>query len=246
MSALPLSFASCNNLEKFTSLSESLSLAEKECNKFRIINTTQSNLRSISQELDPRHRSRISQKCKRKMDQFRGKDSIFKRPECPAPSRAIPRSIPDHHKNPHKWTKYSLGDVSNADMSDRSNAQAAFSFLNDLKSRKQLTCGSSEEEESMQIGEPVLFKSKNRTNSQIQFRKPKNDTTGKIADSSDTPENDKKAIFRNSKVVMPEYIVGQKPIKKIHKKDNSEADNRSKNVKLDHLQDAEEEEEEES
>lgn len=244
MSALPLSFASLNNLEKFTSLSESLSLAEKECNKFRTINTTQSSLRSNLQELDTRHRSRISQKCKRKMDQFRGKDSIFKRPECPAPSRAIARSIPDHHKNPHKWTKYSLGDVSNADMSDRSNAQAAFSFLNDLKSRKQLISGASEEEESMQIGEPVLFKSKNKTNSQIQFRKPKNDTTVKTDDSSDTPENDKKATFRSSKVVMPEYVVGQKQIKKNHKKDKiSEDVNRLKNVKLDHLQDPEEEEE---
>ena len=228
-----------NNSPKFVSLLDSLANAEKECQQFRTIDTTESSRRNNSSH----HRSRISQKCKRKMDQFRGKDSIFKRPECPAPSHASARSIPDHHKNPHKWTKYSLGDVSNADMSDRSNAQAAFSFLNDLKSRKQITSAATEEVEPMEVSEPVLFKSKNKTSSQIQFRKPNNDTTVKTEVSSVTSENDSKPTFRSSKVIMPEYIVGQKQIKKTQKKEKPlKSASCSRHVKLDHLQDPEEEE----
>ena len=40
-------------------------------------------------------------------------------------------SVPDHVKNPGKYTKYSLEDAPG--VTDRSNAQAAFAFLNQLK-----------------------------------------------------------------------------------------------------------------
>ena len=37
---------------------------------------------------------------------------------------------PDYVKNPHKWKKYTLDDVSESQMSASANLQAAFSFLN--------------------------------------------------------------------------------------------------------------------
>jgi hypothetical protein len=52
------------------------------------------------------------------MKQLRRKESIFKRPIAPPP-RFMSRGVPDFHRNPHKWIKYSLEDVSQEDMSDQ-------------------------------------------------------------------------------------------------------------------------------
>ena len=237
MTNVPLSFISSNNSQKFASLAESLSLAEKECEKFRS-NTYQSDIKIDLSQLSTHRHSRIAQKRKNRMVQFRGKDSIFKRPECPPPRANLTR-VPDHHKNPHKWTKYSLADVSNEDMSNKTNSQAAYSFLNDLKSRKQLSI--TEVEEPMELSEPV-FKSRNKILSKIEFRKPKNEAGSKEV-PLDIPEHNTKPIFTSSKIVMPEYVVGQKQEKKSHKKVKvAEKAVISKHVKLDHLQESEEEE----
>lgn len=78
--------------------------------------------------------------------QFRGKDSLFVKPEIP-PLRIIEKhKPPDFKLHPHKWTKYSLADVN--EMNDKSNAAAAFAFLKEMKSRK---CHDEEDEEDKKI-----------------------------------------------------------------------------------------------
>ncbi|XP_018403445.1 PREDICTED: uncharacterized protein LOC108780291 isoform X2 [Cyphomyrmex costatus] len=176
---------------------------------------------------------------KRETKRFSGKESIFKRPEGPAP-RTNFRNIPDYHRNPHKWVKYSLDDVSSEDMTERSNTQAAMSFLRELKARRKKkeieehgeemdveTCESNSTE--------TRFKFKNTaSSSQITFKKPR---TREIME-----ESDDKPIFKSSKIILPEYVIGQKP-KRICKQNRPVIKvNRSKELKLDHLQEPDEEE----
>lgn len=78
--------------------------------------------------------------------QFRGKDSLFVKPEIP-PWRIIEKHrAPDFKLHPHKWTKYSLADVN--EMNDKSNAAAAFAFLKEMQSRK---CNDNEIKENTKI-----------------------------------------------------------------------------------------------
>lgn len=127
--------------------------------------------------------------------QFRGKESIFKRPEAPPPRR-VNRNIPDYQRNPHKWKKYTLGDVSEEEMSEKSNTAAAMSFLAELKSRKS---------EGMEVDEET---------SKIEYSNPvkalKSDPeTVKISPCGYPTENDG-SCYKGSKLIMPEYVVGQK------------------------------------
>jgi len=225
-------------------LFDQLSIAENKCVKH-----DRSETDDIKMEVDECDRSltlRDDRKRKRETKKFRGKESIFKRPEGPAP-RATFRNIPDYHRNPHKWIKYSLDDVSNEDMTDRSNTQAAMSFLRELKAR-----GKKEEvrvvqcEENMDI-EPckssieMQFKPKKLATlkSEVRFRKPP-----VISENSEiiVIESDVRPVFRSSKIILPEYVVGQKP-KKINKQNRPVVKiDRSKELKLDHLQEPDEEE----
>ncbi|XP_050445046.1 protein TSSC4 [Cataglyphis hispanica] len=216
-------------------LFDQLSIAENSCNK-RVIS-----------EVDDCERSLIlrdDQKQKRETKRFRGKESIFKRPEGPAP-RANFRNIPDYHRNPHKWVKYSLDDVSSEDMTERSNMQAAMSFLKELKARRE-----NEEvdqcEEKMDIEfesdlqDSVEFKSKKQiSTSQIRFRKPQ---IKDVAENSKAIVTDSTLVFKSSKIILPEYVVGQRP-KKISKQNRPVVKvDRSKQLRLDHLQEPDEEE----
>lgn len=189
---------------------------------------------------------KVGHKRKNETRGYRGKESIFKRPEGPAP-RACMRNVPDYHKNPHKWVKYSLGDVPNEDMTERGNTQAALSFLKELKTRRLQRAEDGEhkmdiedvELDGRQNESKITFKSKKiKTNSQIEFRKrdtPMAESSSVIVDSNDKP------VFRSSKIIMPEYIVGQKQKKKKKEKPIIKID-RSKQLKLDHLQEPDEEE----
>lgn len=143
---------------------------------------------------------------------FRGKESIFKQPQDRAPRNFI-RNIPDFKKNPHKWKKYSLSDVRDEDISDRGNTNAALSFLNELKHRKELE----EPNASSNVSMKILFK---RTGS---HKKQKHD------------DEDVKPSFQSSKMVMPEYVVGQK-IKKDKTGDKStKREDKKQQLKLEHL-----------
>lgn len=219
-------------------LFDQLSIAESSCNKREISEVDDTG----SDECETNLTSGNDQKQKRETKKFRGKESIFKRPEGPAP-RANFRNIPDYHRNPHKWTKYSL-DVSSEDMTERSNTQAAMSFLKELKARREKDEVDECEEEmdfepESDLKESVEFKSKKRT-SQIRFKKPQ--TKADVAENSKTTAADSKLVFKSSKIILPEYVVGQKP-KKISKQNRPVVKvDRSKELRLDHLQEADEEE----
>lgn len=114
---------------------------------------------------------------------FRGKDSMFVKPEIP-PWRIIAKHrAPDFKLHPHKWTKYSLADVN--DMNDKSNAAAAFAFLDEMHARRKSDGGGSGDD----------------GNRKIVFQR-----TATAGDEMP----DAKPSFRSSKLVMPEYEFGRK------------------------------------
>lgn len=220
-----------------------LAIAESKCNKH-------DESEADKAETDE-HRKRSApsddQRQKRETKRFRGKESIFKRPEGPAP-RANFRNIPDYHRNPHKWVKYSLDDVPSEDMTEDSNTQAAMSFLRELKARRKEEkadeCGEEMDIEPCESNaqdstEMPRFKSKKHT-SQITFKKPKLIET---ADDTAIAELDEKPIFKSSKIILPEYVIGQKPKRTRTRKQLVVKVDRSKELKLDHLQEPDEEEE---
>lgn len=145
------------------------------------------------------------------------KESIFKRPALPIQKCMPMRHVPDYKKNPHKWKKYSLED---ADCSDRTNTAAVFNFLREIEKRKE------DEEESATSEEP----------SKIVFKK-----SAKLRSIEEKPEEcgEESGKLKGTKVVMPEYVVGQKKVKK-PKVERASADKR-KELKLDHLMDDEDE-----
>ncbi|XP_065088119.1 U5 small nuclear ribonucleoprotein TSSC4 [Ochlerotatus camptorhynchus] len=158
---------------------------------------------------------------------FRGKESIFKRPAAPI-SKCLPTSrVPDFKKNPEKWTKYSLEDV---DTSDRSNTAAAFSFLREMENKKQ---DQQDEEETSETSSG--FKGKVKFNRSIKLK-------SKLEEDDEPPptEQDKPKV-KGSKVVMPEYVIGQKmkKSKTVKLGTVSSKRDRSKELKLDHLMDDE-------
>lgn len=170
---------------------------------------------------------------------FRGKESIFKRPEMPAPRRAR-HSMPDYQRNPHKYTKYSLGDVSSQDMSDKSNTATALSFLRELKARKE----NSQDMEVDDSSAPraILF---NSSRSKTEKRTSSLGAVNSVTTSSTSEEADRPS-FRSTKVVMPEYVVGQKVSKKKsskstkHSEDVAKSKASAKGISLGHLMDEEE------
>ncbi|KAF7995438.1 hypothetical protein HCN44_006545 [Aphidius gifuensis] len=211
-------------------LFDQLSQAEKSCN------INQDSL--IPLDTSPIRPSRNLQIAARRnrneTRHLQGKESIFKRPEIPAPKTNY-RSIPDYHRNPHKWIKYDLEDVKSKDMSDKCNTQTALSFLHELKQRKKNHENDKKNKHDKMDIDDIDCPS---TSSRISFRKPsisssKNDT---IIVTNDKP------VFRNSKIIFPEYVVGQKQPKKakINKKKHIDINNTNKQLKLDHLLEMEE------
>lgn len=230
-------------------LFDRLSVAEKECNVSQISSVCTDVNMDDTESHTTQPVQRAGQKRKSETKRFRGKESIFKRPEGPAP-RAVSRNIPDHRRNPHKWVKYSLDDVSNDDMTDKSNTQTALSFLRELKARRlRERAGESQEEMDMDDDESteqdqakIVFKSRKiKKASTIEFKKPSIDVE-KTESSPVIIDHDDKPIFRSSKIIMPEYVVGQKQKKKTKKEKPLTKVDRLKQLKLDHLEELEEEE----
>lgn len=186
----------------------------------RHINTSNPSKRNLS----VREERKLIKKQKCDMREFRGQESIFKRPEAPPPSRFM-KSIPDFQKNPNKWTRYTLSDVTQDDMSEQSNTAAAMSFLRELKAKKDA--------EDMDTDGEVKA---------ITFKKPSNYTKNKP--ESDSEKSSQSTSFRSSKVVMPEYVVGEKKQQKktITTKSTVKGD-KSKEIKLGHLLEEDDDEE---
>lgn len=149
---------------------------------------------------------------------YKGMTSIFKRPEAPLRRCLPPRKTPDYQVNPHKWTKYTLDDVRYEDMSERSNKSAALTFLKDLEKRNEANRSNIEDDSKETV---------------VKFNK---------SALIDVPEDkEEKATFKSSKVVMPEYVIGQK-IKKNRKNQEKRSGHASKQLTLNHLIEDEEDE----
>lgn len=96
--------------------------------------------------------------------------------------------MPDHAKNPSKYTKYSLADTPN--VSDRSNSQTALAFLKELSDRK-----TNEDDQKEEL---------NENPGKIKFRRPKK----RSLDAS--PSADQNSVTSAiSRRVLPEAVVGR-------------------------------------
>lgn len=98
--------------------------------------------------------------------------------------------------NPHKWKKYSLGDT---DISDKTNSSAAFAFLAEIERRKEQNRNSDDDMDA-DGSDKIVFKSRAKSSGSAALRR-------QLDDKSD---DDDKPILKGSKLVMPEYVIGQK------------------------------------
>ncbi|XP_055608283.1 protein TSSC4 [Uranotaenia lowii] len=210
--------------------------------------------RKYSESPDRRHGHQSSS-----IKKFRGRESIFKRPAAPI-GKCLPSSrVPDFKKNPHKWTKYSLEDV---DISDRSNTAAAFSFLRQIESqRRDSGIEHSEDDDVSNIDEDHEHRSQPKAQNEesgtqfrnrIKFNRSQKLKTQLEEEDRPPPETSSKAVVKGCRVLMPEYVVGQKPFKKsrnvVSKPTSSTSGSkrdRTKELKLDHLMDDDDDDEDE-
>lgn len=139
--------------------------------------------------------------------QFRGKDSLFVKPEIPPWRIIVKHRAPDFKLHPHKWTKYSLADVN--EMNDKSNAAAAFAFLKEMQTRKS----SDDDGRGGDEEKKIVFK---RT--------------------AEPEAVEAKPSFRSSKLVMPEYEFGKRVLKKRTRPERkTDGTGVGKEIKLRHL-----------
>lgn len=164
-----------------------------------------------------------------KLRRMRGKESIFKKPELPIGRCLKPRKTPDYQVNPHKWKKYSLSDV---DISDQTNSAAALSFLRQMDAQRESddVDGNDHMDESGSAHK-IEFKKKSKLNRNFKQLKQHDEEDGEL----DKPQ------LRGSKLVMPEYVIGQKSAKKGKKQLAGGQSRAAGKLQLSHL--AEEEDE---
>lgn len=98
--------------------------------------------------------------------------------------------------NPHKWKKYSLEDV---DISDQTNSSAAFEFLRQIDEQKE-SAESPESQTYKGESEKIEFKKSSKIKRNLKTLKSQEQMDAEI----DSPK------LKGSKLIMPEYIVGQK------------------------------------
>ncbi|XP_040151487.1 uncharacterized protein LOC120893576 [Anopheles arabiensis] len=175
-----------------------------------------------------------------RVDRYQGRESIFKRPNAPI-GRCLKRSnLPDYKRNPHKWTKYTLEDV---DTSDRSNTAAAFSFLKQMEDQREAAHPDGADDGANQQPRAEFCRSVVRFNRSAHLR-----TQLEQADEPvETPVEDKPQ-FNGRRVLMPEYVVGQRDPKRAKRTSNQRKAGGAKQagkgaaLQLDHLMEENEEE----
>lgn len=149
----------------------------------------------------------ISRPPRRQCKKFRGKESIFKVPDIPPQFK--PTAMPDFKRNPHRWVRYSLGDVSQDDMSEQTNRSAALSFLRELDERKRREATEDGDDMEDDAKKPIVFRNPKRV-----YKPP----VEKLANKDD----EVKAHFVSTKLIMPEYVVGKK--KRLEKRSRGKED----------------------
>ncbi|VVD03214.1 unnamed protein product [Leptidea sinapis] len=176
---------------------------------------------------------RTYRKQKYVMKQFRGKESIFKRSEAKIQQCLRRRSKPEFIKNPHKWDYYTLSDVTPEQMSEATNTATALAFIKEMEEREA-------ENKQMTVTDETG----------AVFKKPIFQISKTIKKNS---QDEEKIIFKSSKVIMPEYVVGvsqkkkdKKAAKLLKVKDNAidEELEKKSELKLNHLYDDNEEDNE--
>ncbi|KPJ03772.1 hypothetical protein RR46_00759 [Papilio xuthus] len=167
-------------------------------------------------------------KLKNEMKKFVGKESIFKRPEAKLRNCLRPKTVPDHVKNPDKWVYYSLSDVTAEQMSDATNTATALALIRELEERNIEKHSMDEDSHDSFVFKKPLFKA-----SKTLKVKP--------------IEDDEKPTIKQTKIIMPEYVVGvsKKKEKKNKVQISNDNSNRTKKVelKLNHLTDLDDESE---
>uniref|UniRef100_A0A1B0CY55 U5 small nuclear ribonucleoprotein TSSC4 n=1 Tax=Lutzomyia longipalpis TaxID=7200 RepID=A0A1B0CY55_LUTLO len=135
----------------------------------------------------------------------------------------VDKKTETRHVNPGKWTKYSLDDV---DTSEHTNTAAAFAFLAECEQRRRDEKAPGDEMEvEGEPAEKVVFKKSTKLRRAVE----------EAQKDCSTSSEDQSPKFRASKVVMPEYVIGQAAVKKDRKKKPQKSAERGKELKLDHL-----------
>lgn len=165
-------------------------------------------------------------KLKHEMKQFRGRESIYKRPEANLIECLRAKRIPDHIKNPQKYKYYSLADVTPEQMSDATNTATALASLREMEER---AAAESAMQTDVDPDEGI-------------FKKPTFHISYALRKA---PQQEEKPVFKNNKMIMPEYVVGvtKKKEKKVNaniaikknKSQKSEDTGTKVELKLDHL-----------
>lgn len=127
--------------------------------------------------------------------------------------------------------------MSDADTSDRTNTAAAFEFLREIEERKrneaEADTDSMDTSDGVDGNKKIVFKQRRRADLATKF----NQSVSLKAQLGDTSsgEASEKAILKGSKVVMPEYVIGQKVAKdkKIRQRSTDKVDHSK--LKLNHL-----------
>ncbi|XP_072947570.1 uncharacterized protein [Epargyreus clarus] len=200
--------------ERQKSLFKHLKVAEEQCG-FSKTNKAEDPPAQGYGEID----KQTYRKLKQRMKQFRGRESIFKRPEAKLQDCLRAKTKPGFIVNPQNWTYYSLADVTPEQMSDATNTATALALMQELEER----------EEAHKMVQEVDTDETGAT-----FKKPMFQVSKTIKPK---PVTDKQIVFKRDKLVMPEYVVGvsQKKEKKklLVKKDNTET--KKPELKLNHL-----------
>lgn len=127
-------------------------------------------------------------KLKHEMRQFRGRESIFKRAEANIRECLRAKTIPDHIKNPARYTYYTLADVTPEQMSDATNTATAIALLRKLEDQQLSIKTESDIDDTGAVFKKPVFCSS------ATVKKETHDMN--------------KSVFKSSKVIMPEYVVG--------------------------------------
>lgn len=127
--------------------------------------------------------------------------------------------------------------MDDADISDRTNTSAAFDFLKEIEDRKD---SSDDDDDDIPYLDQEGTSDLNSRKRHMILVKRTSSIKARTIDDSDE-ETDNKVVLKGSKVVMPEYVIGQKVKKNKNKvRTNTLAVKiKSKEMKLNHLFDDE-------